>query len=423
MIAKNAFQKITYSLIAVWMCLNLSACSDDNPPVKPSADETQYCLMFYAAGGDPAHDLIETKSIEEAAAATKECDRTAVTFLIKRSEADDTPEHSGTDRYTAEDGNLVSDPEFMPGDDFDITSPDRLTDFIRWSAQKYPGRTYILVIVGHGTFWDTRYEVSGEEKRTRSVLHEHGKFMTSKEVADAIGHSGVALETLIMHSCLQGSIESIAEWESAAHYLVGSPFTIPDIAYDYTALIRHLQTGGDMCSALNNMAEMALKQWFDYGDRSITVTDLTQVHALWQPLRETFAYMKETLDQTSCLTDPPAIYGETYRKGYIRAFSCVRYSPEYEKNYLIDLPSYLRGAVVQSGNIGLISYVNRVQEVLDRMLVGHYQMDDQINHSYSILENSNRFNTAAKLEKYQQCRFDQLTGWAALRAELIETVQ
>ena len=65
--------------------------------------------------------------------------------------------------------------------------------------------------------------------------------MTSSQLGDAIRQSGINLDALILHSCQQGSIEMLADWEGTADYLLGSPFSIPDYAYDYISLVNDLR--------------------------------------------------------------------------------------------------------------------------------------------------------------------------------------
>lgn len=64
--------------------------------------------------------------------------------------------------------------------------------------------------------------------------------MASYEVANGIKNSGVHLAAMIAHSCQQGSIEMLAEWEGLSDYLPGSPFSIPDVAHDYVSLVKDL---------------------------------------------------------------------------------------------------------------------------------------------------------------------------------------
>ena len=105
--------------------------------------------MMYISGGDMEHDLIFAESIRQATDATG--DDVSATVLFKASGKGEGDQHNGVRRYTAQDGIMTEDRTFGPGDDFAITDSRQLTEFIRWSAEKYPNRHYILVIGGHGS--------------------------------------------------------------------------------------------------------------------------------------------------------------------------------------------------------------------------------------------------------------------------------
>ena len=63
---------------------------------------------------------------------------------------------------------------------------------------------------------------------------------------------------MMAHSCQQGSIEMLAEWEGLTDYLLGSPFSIPDVSYDYASFVGDLTAGVPL--------EDALKRIFRRGD-------------------------------------------------------------------------------------------------------------------------------------------------------------
>ena len=144
-------KKYLNHILALIIALSgLSSCSDkDEPsPIPEEPEVNGYCLMMYISGGDKEHDLIFAESIRQATDATG--DDVSATVLFKASGKAEGEEHNGIRRYTAQDGVMTEDGTFTPGDDFAIYSPGELTEFIRWSAEKYPNRHYILVIGGGG---------------------------------------------------------------------------------------------------------------------------------------------------------------------------------------------------------------------------------------------------------------------------------
>lgn len=217
----------------------LSSCSDkDEPsPIPEEPEVNGYCLMMYISGGDKEHDLIFAESIRQATDATG--DDVSATVLFKASGKGEGDQHNGVRRYTAQDGVMTEDGTFTPGDDFAIYNPGELTEFIRWSAEKYPNRHYILVIGGHGSNFTPYNDLKEQETppSTRATLYDSYHRMTSAQLGDALRQSGQHMDAVIFNSCEQGNIELLAELEGTADLMLGSPFVIPDLAYDYTSLV------------------------------------------------------------------------------------------------------------------------------------------------------------------------------------------
>lgn len=165
----------------------LSSCSDDNEPTPvpvPDPTPSGYCLMFYMSGGDPEHDILLMESARQAAEATG--DDVAVTILMKASGKGEGEAHNGTCRYTAQDGVLTQDTEFGSVDDFAVTDPANLAEFIRWSAEQYPCRRYLLAFGGHGITFspetdlpDPADDTRADRPSTRASLSDNGNLMTA----------------------------------------------------------------------------------------------------------------------------------------------------------------------------------------------------------------------------------------------------
>ena len=380
----------------------LSSCSDDNEPTPvpvPDPTPSGYCLMFYMSGGDPEHDILLMESARQAAEATG--DDVAVTILMKASGKGEGEAHNGTCRYTAQDGVLTQDTEFGSVDDFAVTDPANLAEFIRWSAEQYPCRRYLLAFGGHGITFspetdlpDPADDTRADRPGTRASLSDNGNLMTAAQLGNAIRQSGVDLEALIAHSCQQGSIEMLAEWEGTADYLLGSPFSIPDYAYDYTSLINDLREGCSVEETLKRTAHRAINLWQEFHNQGVSgmvmeVTRLRDLSPLWDVLRQTLDLMHESMDEVNLTTDAPAVYGETYGKGYMRALvdKYERDHSDFFQNtrafYAVDLPGYLHAAFVHSGNMSLASYINRLDEVLADIVVTHRQTDGKHDFLYN----------------------------------------
>lgn len=416
---------LIFNIVAALISVLLYSCSDNNEPENlPAIDSDGYCLMYYCSGGDPAHDLSFMSAIQSAAAFSNP--KVTLTGLFKYSGKEEGSAHNGIRRYKGENGRLTVDETFVASENFDITDSENLTQFIKWSTESFPNRKYVLVLVGHGIAFSIDWDLP--EVSSRATIADGKKIMASSEVANGIRNSDVHLAAMIAHSCKQGSIEMLAEWEGLSDYLLGSPFSIPDVAHDYASLIKDLSNDIPLEESLKRTAHRTITLWKEYHDYGyfgevIVVSRLNNLSSLWTVLRNTFDYMKSSIDETSDCTDLPAVYGEKYGKGYIRALRAMTVKNDtvfeyFRPDMAIDLPDYLRNAFIYTGNVRLSAYVNQVEEELDKVIVFHQQTNSKRDFVYNVYF-SDEFTDENKLRRYQNCRFDKLTGWSELCKVLI----
>ena len=417
-------KKYLNHILALIIALSgLSSCSDkDEPsPIPEEPEVNGFCLMMYISGGDMEHDLIFAESIRQATDATG--DDVSATVLFKASGKGEGDQHNGVRRYTAQDGIMTEDRTFGPGDDFAITDSRQLTEFIRWSAEKYPNRHYILVIGGHGSNFTPYNDLKEQETppSTRATLYDSYLSANTAQLGDAIRQSGQHIDALIMNSCNQGNIEMLAEWEGAADLLLGSPFVIPDLAYDYTSLVNDLRQGRSVEETLTLTAHRAMNLWQEFHNQEVVglaveVSRIRDLTPLWEILRQTIEEMGNTMSGVNFTTDAPAKYGQTYGEGYLRALHS-KVSHDYDDffqtmrpYYSLDLVDFLHAAYVESGNMCLASYINRLDEVLSDIVVTHRQTNGKHDFLYTAYTNTSDYQADVR-EQYRKCRFEQLTGW------------
>lgn len=417
---------LIFSIVTILVSVVLSSCSgNDEPDIIPDDDSEGYCMMYYCSGGDPAHDLSFMSAIQSAASFSNP--KVILTCLVKYSGEEGGSAHNGIQRYKGENGRLTVDETFAASENFDITDGENLTQFIKWSAETFPNRKYILVLVGHGLTFTIDWDLP--EVSSRATIADGKKIMASSEVANGIRNSGVHLAAMIAHSCQQGSIEMLAEWEGLSDYLLGSPFSIPDVAHDYASLVKDLSNDIPLEESLIRTAKRTISLWKEYHDYGyfgevIEVTRIDDLSELWSTLHDTFDYMRQSLNDTSNCTDLPAIYGEEYGKGYLRALRAMTVKTDsvfefLRPNLAIDLPDYLRNAFLYTGNTHLSYYVNQVQNDIDKILVFHQQTNGKNDFVYNVYF-SDALADEKKLQRYQNCRFDRLTGWSKLCKSLLE---
>lgn len=429
---------INIFLAALLSLTVFSSCSDekDPTPVPEEPEINGYCLMFYMSGGDKKHDKLLMESARQAAEVSS--DDVAVTVLIKNSgednDEDENTASSMTHRYTAQNGVLTEDPTFDSDEDFPITDPKELTDFIRWSAEQYPNRHYILVIGGHGKAFVPYEDEEATSHQSRATLYDDHNYMSSAQLGNAIRQSGQNLDALIFNSCQQGNIEMLAEWEGTADYLLSSPFSIPDFGYDYASLIGDLQQGRSVEEALARTAHRAINLWqeFHNQEKCGMVTQVSRIRdltPLWETMRQIIDAMKNSIEDRNFTTDAPAVYGQPYGQGYARALVSKYVGDEddffeYLRPYFaLDIVGFFHAAYVQSGNMSLAPYINRLDEILADVIVTHRQTNGKHDFIYLVFNALNVYVDEEETgQLYRECRFDKLTGWRDFYEELKDFV-
>lgn len=423
--------RFRYILLAVLLSFAVFSCSDEKDPTPvPEEPKTNgYCLMFYMSGGDKEHDKLLMESARQAAAVSDES--VAVTVLHKYSgeEGDEEegiePRQSVTQRYTVQNGVLTEDPTFDRSEDFPITDPKELTDFIRWSAEQYPNRHYLLVIGGHGKAFSPYNEIEEEdtEPKSRATLYDDGQTMSSAQLGDAIRQSGQNIDALIFNSCQQGNIEMLAEWEGTADYLLSSPFSIPDIAYDYASLVGDLRQGRSVEESLARTAHRAINLWQEFHNQELygMVTQVSRIRdltPLWETMRQIIGAMNKSIEDKNFTTDAPAVYGQPYGQGYGRALYSKYVGNKndfFEKlrpYFALDIVGFFHAAYVESGNMSLAPYINRLDEILADVIVTHRQTNGKHDFIYLVFNVLNVYMDEGETgQLYRKCRFDKLTGW------------
>ena len=321
-----------------------------------------------------------------------------------------------------QNGVLAEDPTFDFGEDFAITDPKELTDFIRWSAEQYPNRHYLLVIGGHGKAFVPYEDEDASAPKTRATLYDDYNYMSSAQLGNAIRQSGQNLDALIFNSCQQGNIEMLAEWEGTADYLLSSPFSIPDFGYDYASLIGDLQQGRSVEEALARTAHRAINLWQEFHNQEkcgmvIQVSRIRDLTPLWETMRQIIGAMNSSIEDRNFTTDAPAVYGQPYGQGYARALVSKYVGDEddffeYLRPYFaLDIVGFFHAAYVQSGNMSLAPYINRLDEILADVIVTHRQTNGKHDFIYLVFNALSIYDEELDGQLYRECRFDKLTGW------------
>lgn len=233
-------------------------------------------------------------------------------------------------------------------------APETLADFIRWGAANYPARKYALVLWDHGGGAATG--LCYDELFRDDV-------MCLYELRQALGNSGVRLETVIMDACLMANIETASAISDYAHWMVASEETVPGdgsaISGWLQELIRHPALDGEWLGRC--VCDKTEEKYADM-DNNLTsplltwsVTDLTKIDRVKETMDRFFRQVDETLAHNPRIAHLYATYlSQTDRYGddllNMRSLGSLIYHPDLaaimDTRLLDDMISAFSDAVV-----------------------------------------------------------------------------
>ena len=238
------FMKKYITLLAA--SLLLGACGDDNsePTPEPKQDAERTVLVYIAAENNLSkisknfadNDLKEMKE-----GSKKLNDRQNLIIYVDKAEK--------TPPYIAriKDGVLVDSTSM---DETLTADPAILEKMLRYTREKYPAKSYGLVLWGHADGWLVHHD-SVAYAKTRSYGGDTGDNSSSgsgnywmnipsmaRAITNAMGSE--RLRFIFADCCNFLCVESAYELRNVTDYLIGSPAEIPDPGAPYQLVVPNL---------------------------------------------------------------------------------------------------------------------------------------------------------------------------------------
>lgn len=404
-----------------------ASCSIRETVEPDSISSSDFCLVFYCSGGDTTHTECMT-DYKDAMEKLLPESGVAVTWILKSHNPD-----VATLRYYSDDGKFVTDEGWNGGTGYDISSPDNLAEFLQWSASRFPDRRYVLVTAGHGNVWRPSTDGVGRADGTvayadpRGLLYDGttGRTMAASDLSAAIMESGVDVEALLTNNCLQGSVETLAEWNGYVDYVVYGTSYVPDMGGDYPYLIKLMDRSPDLRSLLYDYVAHCgeffngIEYPFETGGSSLSVMEMKYFDPLMETVRKIFVEMGASLDRTSATTDFPCVYGRTFADGYRAAMEATIQMDRLDEPKTHDLYDFLFNAVLYTGHPELMTLVGEFRDRLNEAVLINVHNSGLDGHklSFNICTYPEDL-TGENLELYRTCRFDKATRWSDLYTTL-----
>jgi hypothetical protein len=298
--------EITTSLTEASTALTTAAVSDpvitvlDEKPARrdfytkiKGGGEDTVTLMFYLCGSDlESYSGAATVDLAEIAEAFPDNPNLNIIVETGGSSAwayDVIPADTNT-RYKLEDGDLT----FLEDAGLkDMTKPETVTDFIKFSTENYPADRYIFIMWDHGG------------GTTGGVMYDENFYdspsMMITDLDDALEKSGVKFDLIGFDCCLMGTAETAFMIEKHADYMVASQRSEPGTGWYYTDFISALNDNTSIPTA--DLGRMIVDSYFENtpyineleGDMTLSLLDLSHLDAMFWEMDNFFDTADETL--------------------------------------------------------------------------------------------------------------------------------
>ena len=126
---------------------------------------------------------------------------------------------------------------------YPLNSTDSLAAFIRRTAEEFPARNYVLMLLGHGG----GFSPAEEAPLSKACLYDDYRdddFLTADAVVSAVQKSGVKVQTIFTQCCLMATLENIAAYSRAFDYgILAAEVTFSEYFPEY--LVKLSEAGDD----------------------------------------------------------------------------------------------------------------------------------------------------------------------------------
>ena len=218
------------------LVISFASCgSDDTPEPEPTPPVTtsERTVLVYMAADNNLNNFSVIDLNEMLTGSKSLSDKQNLVIFVDQKDSKKTPFY-----MRAKDGKFVDSTSVS---DTPSSDPAVLEEALRYVRDKYPAKSYGLVLWGHATGWLFKNDTIVYAK-TRAYGLDDGAYpstwMNIPSMVRAIrnGMNGEKLTFIHGDCCNFGTVEVAYELRNVADYIIGSPDEIPDYGNDYTNL-------------------------------------------------------------------------------------------------------------------------------------------------------------------------------------------
>ncbi len=235
---------------------------------------SEWTLMFYMGGSGDLSDFVES-DLEELRAASPGDSVSVVVLADQKEEGDSRLLEVAGDEFIHIPLSTVNSSWV---DEVDMSDPQTLSDFVRWTKQNYGSERYLLNLWGHGHGW-------------RGMSMEgSAQLLTLGEMNEAL--DGLYFDIIGFDSCTMGMFEVYYELRGRSGIIIASEKEEPIAGWPYTDILNALKDDPGISPA--DFATVIVDKFVDWGaNHSSVSTTLTAVDTMQLPIMELDHYSTE----------------------------------------------------------------------------------------------------------------------------------
>ena len=304
--------------------------------------EDKVTLMVYMVGSDLESDGgAASEDIAEMTAAN--ADNINITLQTGGAAAWENASISDgkTERHIIKNGELQNVENLGEAQ---MTSPNMLTDFIKWSASNYPADRYELVLWNHGG--GTALGFGYDEMYPDDML-------SLSQIGNALSDSGIKFDIVGFDACLMGTIETAYMLEPYADYLVASEEYEPGTGWYYSEWLKNLSDNTSMPTV--EIGKKIVEDYINGPDSSffdsntLSIVDLREIPYTYSKLCEIMQQEEGVLDSRYSVISQARYNAKSFGDGEYEQIDIKSYLEECGKSDT-ELGKVLRSAVKYSGS-------------------------------------------------------------------------
>lgn len=397
----------TAAMTLMTMMTVFTACSEktDNPTPQPEPEsQAEYTIMYYT-GGAGNIDYFMLNTLTNFYIANPDAYKNVnVVIQYKFSTAENMGNQYGvfspdtcamfgskTLRWAVDPAKILDQQAFDQGnfygaDNADITSPDSLTNFINWAAQKYPAKKYMLIVADHGGGYFPASELPKTEttRTNRALLADDGnqdKTITVQSLSRSIKNANVRLETVFMLACMMNNMEYQFELKDLCDYVIASTYSMPANGGAMNTLVEVLsQPNVNIEHALDEYLKADVKSWessYENPESTVFYTDLTLTRTA--NIDKLGTVMRQFVDR---LCDTYTNGTEAQKQAID---SCTARSVKVQENYpYYDVAKYMSSIMSALPEVYDISFYNQMEETFNSCIAAQYYSTYLTAHNYMV---------------------------------------